>query len=120
VAGAVPAASATTGLESVTTRLESTTMCVYSSAVDAGLAGETVCTRSGRGRTMLMMARVTERSFKAVDGICEGLVGQRAATGAEAEGRVRAGAALAGAMQGRRASAGIALAGGPGLMPHRR
>jgi hypothetical protein len=63
---------------------------------------------------MLMTAQVTERSFKAVDGICEGPVGQRAATGAEAEGRVRAGVALAGAMQGRRACAGIAPAGGAG------
>jgi hypothetical protein len=37
-------------------------------------------------------------------------VGQRVATRAKAGGRVRAGAALAGAMQGRRACAGIAPA----------
>jgi hypothetical protein len=64
-------------------------MCVYSSAVDAGLAGETVCTRSGRGRTTLMTARVTEWSFKAVDGIYEG------AGGAAPPPRLRPGAASA-------------------------
>jgi hypothetical protein len=32
-------------------------------------------TRFGRGRTTLMTAWVPERSFKAVDGICEGAGG---------------------------------------------
>jgi hypothetical protein len=44
---------------------------------------------------------------KRLMGSARGPVGQRAATGAEAGGRVRAGAALAGAMQGRHACAGI-------------